>query len=91
MERTTHGKALIKTDIPGPKSLHYFENEQSYLAPGVQTIATLSKIVVERGEGATLEDIDGNRFIDFFAGAGGQSPCRKLYDQAPGRIDQAPV
>lgn len=70
MEKTTHGKALIKTDIPGPKSLHCFEYEQAYMAPGVQTIATLSKIVVEKGDGATLEDIDGNRFIDFFAGVG---------------------
>jgi 4-aminobutyrate aminotransferase / (S)-3-amino-2-methylpropionate transaminase / 5-aminovalerate transaminase len=70
MEKTTNGRAFIKTEIPGPKSLHYFEDEQKYMAPGVQTIATLSKIVMEKGDGATLEDIDGNRYIDFFAGVG---------------------
>ena len=60
----------IMTEIPGPKSLEIFNMEQNYMSPGVQTIATLSKIVVERGEGCIIEDIDGNRFIDFFAGVG---------------------
>jgi 4-aminobutyrate aminotransferase/(S)-3-amino-2-methylpropionate transaminase len=61
---------LIKTEIPGPESIKLFESEQHYIAPGLQTIATLSKIVMERGEGVILEDIDGNRYIDFFAGVG---------------------
>jgi 4-aminobutyrate aminotransferase-like enzyme len=62
--------ARIQTQIPGPKSLETFNFEQKYMSPGVQTIATLSQIVVERGEGCIIEDIDGNRYIDFFAGVG---------------------
>jgi 4-aminobutyrate aminotransferase-like enzyme len=38
------------------------------LAPGIQRIALLSGIAFDRGEGATLTDVDGNTFIDFFAG-----------------------
>lgn len=42
--------------------------EQKYIAPGVQTIATLSGLALEKGEGCVVEDVDGNRYIDFFAG-----------------------
>jgi 4-aminobutyrate aminotransferase-like enzyme len=62
--------ASVKTEIPGPKSLELFELEENYLAPGIQTIATSSKIAIEKGDGCIIEDIDGNRFIDFFAGVG---------------------
>jgi 4-aminobutyrate aminotransferase/(S)-3-amino-2-methylpropionate transaminase len=70
MPQVLNKKSRIRTEIPGPESLRYFEFEQKYIAPGVQTISTLSRIVVERGEGAVLEDVDGNRYIDFFAGVG---------------------
>jgi 4-aminobutyrate aminotransferase / (S)-3-amino-2-methylpropionate transaminase / 5-aminovalerate transaminase len=62
--------AKIKTQIPGPVSIKYFEMEEKYISPGIQTIATSSKIVIEKGEGCIIEDADGNRFIDFFAGVG---------------------
>lgn len=62
--------SLIKTEIPGPKSLEIFNTEQNYISPGIQTIATLSKIVPEKGDGCIIEDVDGNRYIDFFAGVG---------------------
>ncbi|MGE5343703.1 MAG: aspartate aminotransferase family protein [Candidatus Omnitrophota bacterium] len=60
--------ARIQTDIPGPESLKLFDHEQKYIAPGIQTISTLSQIVPEQGNGCIMEDVDGNRFIDFFAG-----------------------
>jgi 4-aminobutyrate aminotransferase / (S)-3-amino-2-methylpropionate transaminase / 5-aminovalerate transaminase len=60
----------IKTSIPGPESLKYFEMEEKYISPGIQTIATSSKVVMEKGEGCIMEDADGNRYIDFFAGVG---------------------
>jgi 4-aminobutyrate aminotransferase / (S)-3-amino-2-methylpropionate transaminase / 5-aminovalerate transaminase len=62
--------ARIVTEIPGKKSLAIYNEEQKYIAPGTQSIATSSKIVTAKGEGAIIEDIDGNRFIDFFAGVG---------------------
>ncbi len=62
--------ASVKTEIPGPKSLEYFNEEQNYIAPGIQTIATRSKIAIDKGEGCIVTDVDGNRYIDFFAGVG---------------------
>lgn len=73
MYSTTNKKkkfSRIITEIPGKKSLKIFEEEQKYIAPGTQTIATSSKIATAKGEGAIIEDADGNRFIDFFAGVG---------------------
>ena len=69
---TINGKkySSIISGIPGPKSLTYFDEEQNYISPGIQTIATSSKIVLEKGEGSIIEDVDGNRYIDFFAGVG---------------------
>jgi len=61
-------RAQVVTEVPGPRSLKYFEEEQRHISPGIQTIALLSKIVLERGEGCIVEDVDGNRYIDFFAG-----------------------
>ncbi len=61
-------KASVKTAIPGPKSKQIFDEEQRYISPGVQTIATLSQLVMQKGEGCVVEDVDGNRYIDFFAG-----------------------
>src|SRR5438445_13304433 len=65
---TVAKKALIRTAIPGPKSKEIFESEQRHISPGIQTIATLSQLAMERGEGCVVEDVDGNRYIDFFAG-----------------------
>src|SRR5437764_14224357 len=45
-----------------------FDEEQQYLAPGLQTIALLSELAIERGRGATLVDCDGNTYLDLNAG-----------------------
>src|ERR1041384_809258 len=65
---TTGKKASVTTAIPGPRSKEIFDQEQRYISPGIQTIATLSQLAMERGEGCIVEDVDGNRYIDFFAG-----------------------
>lgn len=62
--------ANIVTSVPGPESLKYFEEDQKFISPGIQTIATLSRLAIEKGEGCVLQDVDGNQFIDFFAGVG---------------------
>lgn len=62
--------ASVKTQVPGPKSKELFDLEQKYISPGIQTIATSSKIAIEKGEGVIVEDVDGNKYIDFFAGVG---------------------
>ncbi len=60
----------IRTVIPGPVSKEFFDKEQQYISPGIQSIATSAQITIEKGEGCVIEDADGNRFIDFFAGVG---------------------
>jgi 4-aminobutyrate aminotransferase / (S)-3-amino-2-methylpropionate transaminase / 5-aminovalerate transaminase len=58
----------IVTEIPGPKSRALVAREAPSLAPGMQSIATLSGIAVERAQGCEIEDVDGNRFLDLAAG-----------------------
>src|SRR3979490_3426014 len=65
---TVTKKAHIQTAIPGPKSKAIYDAEQRYISPGIQTIASLSQLAMEKGEGCVVEDVDGNRYIDFLAG-----------------------
>ena len=58
----------IATEVPGPKSRALVAAEARNLAPGMQSISTLSGIAVARAEGSVVEDIDGNRFLDLAAG-----------------------
>ena len=58
----------IVTEIPGPKSRDLVGREAANLAPGIQSISTLSGLAVARGEGSVIEDVDGNRFLDLAAG-----------------------
>jgi 4-aminobutyrate aminotransferase/(S)-3-amino-2-methylpropionate transaminase len=58
----------IVTELPGPKSREVVAAEARHLAPGVQSIATLSGLAVARAEGSVVEDVDGNRFLDIAAG-----------------------
>ncbi|HYV96149.1 MAG TPA: aspartate aminotransferase family protein [Gemmatimonadaceae bacterium] len=61
-------KPSIKTEIPGPKSRAMVADEAPFLAPGIQSISTLSGLAVARGEGSVIEDVDGNQFLDIAAG-----------------------
>ena len=45
-----------------------FEQEQRFIAPGLQKIALLSGLAIERGNGATLTDLDGRTYLDLNAG-----------------------
>jgi 4-aminobutyrate aminotransferase-like enzyme len=53
---------------PGPKSVALFEEEQRYIAPGNQSIALLSKLTIEKGQGCTITDADGNDYLDLNVG-----------------------
>jgi 4-aminobutyrate aminotransferase-like enzyme len=55
---------------PGPRSKAVFDRDQAFMAPGLQQIALFSQLAMEKGEGAELVDVDGRRYIDFFAGVG---------------------
>ncbi|HTS88242.1 MAG TPA: aspartate aminotransferase family protein [Gemmatimonadales bacterium] len=56
--------------LPGPRSAALFESESPYLAPGTQGVALFTRLAFDRGEGAILFDMDGNRYIDLLAGVG---------------------
>ncbi len=57
----------IQTELPGPKSAAVFATKEKYVAA---PLATYTPFVVKRSEGAIIEDLDGNRFIDFTGGWG---------------------
>src|SRR5258708_9647913 len=53
---------------PGPKSKAIFDCEAEAMAPGLQSIALYSQIVVDHAKGCTIVDVDGNEYLDFIAG-----------------------
>jgi 4-aminobutyrate aminotransferase-like enzyme len=53
---------------PGPRARAVFAEEQAVVAPGQQRIALLSQLALASGQGATVTDLDGNTYLDFFAG-----------------------
>src|SRR5579864_4320711 len=56
---------MIKTELPGPRAKALLERDQRFMSPSYTRIYPL---VVERGSGAVIEDVDGNLFLDFTAG-----------------------
>ena len=60
-------KPEIKTEIPGPKSKELLKIKEKYVPQGVfNTVPTF----IKRGEGAVIEDVDGNILLDFAGGIG---------------------
>src|SRR5579862_7533219 len=57
----------IKTAVPGPKSKALSERRASAIPRG---LSHGTPIYVARAEDAWLEDVDGNRYIDFAGGIG---------------------
>jgi 4-aminobutyrate aminotransferase len=51
--------------LPGPRARQIIARDQKVLSPSYTRPYPL---VVSRGEGAMVEDVDGNRFLDFNAG-----------------------
>ncbi len=70
MPQPTRQKASLKTAIPGPKSKALRVREEKHLAPGLQNLALMAGIVVDRAEGNTVTDVDGNVFLDIIGGIG---------------------
>ncbi len=62
-------KILVKP--PGPKAREMIEREKRVISQGLGV--KLFPLVPERGYGALIEDVDGNVFIDFLAGAAAAS------------------
>ena len=55
----------IRTPLPGPNARALIERDAKYVSPSYTRDYPL---VIARGEGAVVEDVDGNRFLDCAAG-----------------------
>jgi 4-aminobutyrate aminotransferase len=55
----------IRTPLPGPRALQHIAFDHRHTSP---SLPRAYPIVPVRGQGATIEDIDGNLFLDFTAG-----------------------
>jgi 4-aminobutyrate aminotransferase len=56
---------VINGPLPGPRACAVIERDGRVVSPSYTRCYPL---VAERGEGALVEDVDGNRFLDFNAG-----------------------
>ncbi len=54
-------------DIPGPKSRELMARRHEFVARGV---ASTMNVFAARADGAIIEDVDGNQYIDFAGGIG---------------------
>jgi 4-aminobutyrate aminotransferase len=55
----------IKTELPGPNARAIIDRDGRFVSP---SYTRDYPFVIARGEGAVVEDVDGNRFIDCAAG-----------------------
>lgn len=55
----------IKTKLPGPKAARLIKKDKTYVSPSYTRVYPL---VVKKGEGTWVYDVDDNRFLDFTAG-----------------------
>jgi 4-aminobutyrate aminotransferase/(S)-3-amino-2-methylpropionate transaminase len=57
----------LRTAIPGPRSKEILDRKSRVIA---DPLSIFLPVVIERGDGATLTDVDGNTFLDFTGGVG---------------------
>ncbi len=55
----------VKTSLPGPAAEALLKRDAQFVSPSYTRVYPL---VVARGSGAVIEDVDGNRFLDLTAG-----------------------
>ncbi|MBI2150841.1 MAG: aminotransferase class III-fold pyridoxal phosphate-dependent enzyme, partial [Acidobacteria bacterium] len=55
----------IVTKLPGPRARDIIERDRRYISPSYTRSYPL---VAKSASGAIVEDVDGNRFLDFSAG-----------------------
>lgn len=59
----------IKTPPPGPRSQEYLASQSAHEGGNVSYPKGIP-MAIQRARGATVEDVDGNVYVDFFSGAG---------------------
>lgn len=58
---------IITETVPGPKAKAIIERRADSIPSAIRCIYP---VVIERGEGAIIEDVDGNMFLDWIGGVG---------------------
>jgi len=71
----------LRTEIPGPKSKALLARREAAVPRGPQLV---TPIFAAKAEGAWIEDVDGNRYLDFAGGIG----CLNSGHRAP-RVETA--
>ena len=67
-ERMATTKSIdLRTEIPGPRSREIVARKERVVA---DPLSLTWPIVIERGDGVRLTDVDGNTYIDFTGGVG---------------------
>lgn len=64
------GDSDVERLVPQSNERKIKELERLYLIPGAQKISSMAEIVVSRAQGTRIWDLNGQEYIDFFAGAG---------------------
>jgi 4-aminobutyrate aminotransferase len=55
----------LRTELPGPRAREIIARDEAVTSPSLTRVYPL---VVQRARGCVIEDVDGNRFLDFNAG-----------------------
>ena len=76
----------IKTALPGPKARAIIDRDKKYVSP---SYTRDYPFVIARGEGAVVEDVDGNRFLDCAAGIAVNSTGVSHPDVVKAIVEQA--
>lgn len=58
---------IVTETVPGPKASKVIERRKAVIP---NAIGCVYPVVIEKGEGAMIEDVDGNHFVDFIGGVG---------------------
>lgn len=77
---------LIRTPLPGPNARAIIERDAKVVSP---SYTRSYPFVIARGEGALVEDVDGNRFLDCAAGIAVNSTGHAHPDVVAAIVDQA--
>src|SRR5436309_13291772 len=62
--------SLVKTPLPGPQSKRLIQKESQLMARGAYGSPEDRMFMAVKASGSIVEDVDGNRFIDFGSGWG---------------------
>ncbi len=79
-------RPVLLTPLPGPKAAAWIARDDQVLSPSYTRAYPL---VAARGNGCTIEDIDGNLFLDFTAGIAVTATGHCHPDVTAAIVDQA--